>query len=118
MCPDLFPQGFYWYGKKKHGPGRPSKRVKEKLTEIHAVLDRSLVNDDRHQTEIASNKTEATPAKTTSTETKAPGQPVDNNQPDNHPVDTSENSPSVTSDEQSQGPRVISQSQESKVTSW
>ena len=71
MCLDLFPQGFYWFGKKKQGPGRPSKRVKEKLTQIHAMLDGSLINDDGHQTEIASNKTEAVSAKTTSTETKA-----------------------------------------------
>ena len=71
MCLDLFPQGVYWFGKKKHGPGHPSKRVKEKLTQIHAMLDGSHINDDSHQTEIASNITEAASDKTTSTETKA-----------------------------------------------
>ena len=39
QCPELFPKGFYWYGSKRHGPGRPPKNVQKKLEQIAAVLD-------------------------------------------------------------------------------
>ena len=31
VCPDHFPAGFYWYGKKRRGPGRPPKWVEQLL---------------------------------------------------------------------------------------
>ena len=27
MCPDSFPPGFYWYGKRKYGSGCPLKKI-------------------------------------------------------------------------------------------
>ena len=38
-CPPSFPGGFYWYGKRKSGPGRPPKWVKERLKQIEDTLD-------------------------------------------------------------------------------
>ena len=38
-CPPSFPRSFYWYGKKKSGPGRPPKWVKERLKQIEDTLD-------------------------------------------------------------------------------
>jgi len=38
-CPEMFPQGFYWYGGKRNGPGRPPKHVKKKLEQITSVID-------------------------------------------------------------------------------
>ena len=63
MCPELFPQGFYWYGKRKHGPGCPSKKVQKK---INANLEQSLSNADSQPSEITFTET-----KTASTETTA-----------------------------------------------
>ena len=38
MCPDSFPSGFYWYGNRKHGPGRPSKKIQKGLAQINTTL--------------------------------------------------------------------------------
>jgi len=35
----MFPQGFYWYGSKRHGPGRPPKHEQKKLEQITSVID-------------------------------------------------------------------------------
>ena len=32
-CPDCFPAGYYWYGSKRVGPGRPPKWVDHVLTD-------------------------------------------------------------------------------------
>ena len=39
QCPKLFPKGFYWYGSKRRGPGRPPKNIQKKLEQIAAVLN-------------------------------------------------------------------------------
>ena len=33
-CPSSFPQGFFWYGRKRSGPGRPPKWIKKQLEYI------------------------------------------------------------------------------------
>ena len=38
QCPELFPQGFYWYGRKRHGPGHPPKSVQKKLKQITTAV--------------------------------------------------------------------------------
>ena len=39
-CPSEFPRGFYWYGTKRHSPGRPPKWVQQLLdTEIPSEVD-------------------------------------------------------------------------------
>ena len=35
----MFPQGFYWYGGKRHGPDHPPKHVQKKLEQITPVID-------------------------------------------------------------------------------
>ena len=68
MCPELFPQGFYWYSKRKYGPGRLSKMLLKNLTQINANLEQSLIllmMIAMHPSEITSTETEAASTKTT-----------------------------------------------------
>ena len=105
MCPELFPQGFYWYGKRKHGPGRPSKKVQKKLTEINASLEQTSSNADSQPSEITITET-----KTASTETTAVAD--DNqlvNQLNNQSADISDDPSSVSTCKHPQGPRMTSQ---------
>ena len=43
MCPPDFPAGFYWYGEKRSGPGRPPKWVSK-------LLDKLLEDNDDNGT--------------------------------------------------------------------
>ena len=103
MCPELFPQGFYWYGKRRHGPGRPSKKVQKKLTEINANLEQSLSNADSQPSEITFTET-----KTASTETADDNQLVNHNQLNNQSADISDDPSPVSTCEYPQGPRRTS----------
>ena len=40
-CPPSFPRSFYWYGKRRSGPGRPPKWVKERLKQIEDTPDKA-----------------------------------------------------------------------------
>ena len=114
MCPELFPQGFYWYGKRKHGPGCPSKKVQKKLTEINANLEQSSSDADNQPSEITFTET-----KTASTETTAVAddhQLVNHNQLNNQSADVSDDSSSVSTCEHPQGPRMTSQ--QAKKWKW
>ena len=42
-CPPSFLRSFYWYGKRKSGPGRPPKWVKERLKQIEDTLDEAPI---------------------------------------------------------------------------
>jgi len=42
-CPPHFPHGFYWYGNKRRGPGRPPKWVAQILDEQTEILEESEV---------------------------------------------------------------------------
>ena len=46
-CPNEFPSGFYWYGTKRHSPGRPPKWVQRLLAKDADVSEEenSLVED-------------------------------------------------------------------------
>ena len=50
MYPDSFSPGFYWYGKRKHGPGHASIK---KLRQIFAALGQPLISNDNYQAEAA-----------------------------------------------------------------
>ena len=107
MCPELFPQGFYWYGKRKCGPGRLSKKVQKKLTEINANLEQSSSNADSQPSKITFTET-----KTASTETTAvadDNQLVNHNQLNNQLADISDDPSSVSTCKHPQGPRMTSQ---------
>ena len=103
MYPELFPQGFYWYGKRRHGPGRPSKKVQKNLTEINANLEQSLSNADSQASEITFTET-----KTASTETADDNQLVNHNQLNNQSADISDDPSPVSTCEYPQGPRRTS----------
>ena len=106
MCPELFPQGFNWYGKRKHGPGRPSKEVHKKLTEINANLEQSSSNANSQSSEITFTET-----KTASTETTAVAdnnQLVNHNQLNHQLADISDDPSSMSTCEHPQGPRMTS----------
>ena len=45
VCPELFSQGFYWYGSKRHGPGRQPKRIQKKLAHLTSEFYRAPVNE-------------------------------------------------------------------------
>ena len=39
VCPPNFPSGFYWYGGKRRGPGRPPKWVLKVLNSLDSEKD-------------------------------------------------------------------------------
>ena len=41
-CPPEFPAGYFWYGNKRHGPGRPPKWVDQLLTQQVDVAEETL----------------------------------------------------------------------------
>ena len=50
MCPKEFPAGFYWYGGKRKGPGRPPKWV-DRLLESGGIPSTSTSPTDPTQTQ-------------------------------------------------------------------
>ena len=47
-CPEEFPAGFYWYGNKRRGPGRPPKWVDRLLRSGPTDTSRKSVTTSRH----------------------------------------------------------------------
>ena len=47
-CPEEFPAGFYWYGNKRRGPGRPPKWVDRLLRSGPTDTSRKSVTSSRH----------------------------------------------------------------------
>lgn len=74
-CPPQFPHGFYWYGGKRRGPGRPPKWVarvldqqipEEPLTRVEESLEgeeQSDIQDELPDSEELFARTEQQPAK-------------------------------------------------------
>ena len=52
LCPPAFPAGYYWYGNKRMGPGRPPKWVDKLLS------DETFAEDQSHQEEDQNCPTE------------------------------------------------------------
>ena len=90
MFPDSFPPGFYWYGYRKHGPGRPSKKIQKRLAQINATLGQPPINNDTSQAEKSTEDIIGD----------------DHNQ---QSVDNSRDSLSATSPRRSQKPKVATQ---------
>ena len=53
MCPDSLPPGYYWYGKRKHGPGHPLKKICKKFAQRNDALGQPPISDDNYQTEVS-----------------------------------------------------------------
>ena len=52
-CPEEFPAGFYWYGNKRRGPGRPPKWVDRLLRSGPTDTSHKSVTSSRHGTQHA-----------------------------------------------------------------
>ena len=65
-CPAMFPHGFYWYGTKRHGPGRPPKWV-AKMLDAHveeSVTSEQVEEEDDSDMEKVDSDVEEVDSKT------------------------------------------------------
>ena len=51
-CPDEFPAGYFWYGSRRHSPGRPPRWV-DRLEEERTPDKRPSESEKLHQSESA-----------------------------------------------------------------
>ena len=47
-CPEVFPAGFYWYGNRRAGPGRPPRWIEQLLSDSDGAAEETT-NDHREQ---------------------------------------------------------------------
>ena len=66
-CPSEFPPGYFWYGSKRHGPGRPPKwidRLVKKSTtpgEVSDDSDEERLSDANSDTKFEAENSELEP---------------------------------------------------------
>ena len=78
-CPLEFPSGFYWYGNKRHGPGRPPKWIDNLVASAQAALPEIVPTADEQSQPHAQVSTHVKPKVPKSSPN--PSQPVEHRYP-------------------------------------